>query len=250
MRKPLYAANWKMNKTGAETRMFFEKFLSQVQPSSDADIMIAPPFTSIIDAIDSDESERIIIAAQNMHFEAAGAFTGEISARMLNELGCSAVILGHSERRHVFGENDVMINKKIVTAIDAGLMPLFCVGEKLGQRELGKTQEILETQVSEGLKGIPEKDLAELVIAYEPVWAIGTGQTATPDQAQEAHLYIRSLLSMLYSNDLANATRILYGGSVKPSNISELMDQPDVDGVLVGGASLEPDSFAAIVIHD
>ncbi len=250
MRKPLYAANWKMNKTGAETRMFFEKFLPKVKSRTDADILIAPPFTSIIDAIDADESERMIIAAQNMHFEADGAFTGEISAAMLNELGCTAVILGHSERRHVFGEDDDMINRKNIAAIAAGLIPVFCVGEKIEQRELGKTQEVLETQITEGLKDIPEGNLAQLVIAYEPVWAIGTGHTASPDQAQEAHLYIRSLVGKLYSNDLGNSARILYGGSAKPSNIAELMAQPDVDGVLVGGASLDPDSFAAIVNHD
>jgi triosephosphate isomerase len=211
--------------------------------------MVAPPFTSIIDALDADESERIIIAAQNMHFEPKGAFTGEVSAAMLLELGCSAVILGHSERRHVFGETDEMINKKITAAVGGGLMPVFCVGEKIEQRQAGETEKVIESQIKTGLKGIPASDLAELVIAYEPVWAIGTGLTATPAQAQEAHLFIRGLLRKLFSAGFADETRILYGGSVKPSNIAELMAQPDLDGVLVGGASLEPDSFAAIINH-
>jgi triosephosphate isomerase len=249
VRRSLYAANWKMFKTGAETRLFFEEFLPRMNDRTDVDIMIAPPFTSIIDAIDSDEGELIIIAAQNMHFEPKGAFTGEISASMLVELGCSAVILGHSERRHIFGETDEMINKKIAAATANGLMPVFCIGEKIEQRQAGKTEEVLDLQVTAGLKGLPEGDLAELVVAYEPVWAIGTGLTATPDQAQEAHQFIRGLLGKLYGDKFAKKTRILYGGSVKPSNIAELMAQPDLDGVLVGGASLEPDSFAAIVEH-
>ena len=247
MRRPLYAANWKMHKTGAETHMFFSEFLPAVSGREDVEIMIAPPFTALADALEADEDGRIIIAAQNMHFEAKGAFTGEISAAMLTELGCPAVILGHSERRHVFGETDAMINKKIKAALEAGLQPVFCIGEKLEQREVGNTETVLAEQLDAGLDGIGAGDLGELVVAYEPVWAIGTGHTASPEQAQEAHAFIRAQLEKNYGKATADAMRILYGGSVKPGNIADLMARPDVDGVLVGGASLEAESFAAIV---
>ena len=247
MRRPLYAANWKMHKTGAETRMFFSDFLPAVSGRKEVEIMIAPPFTALADALDADEDGKVIIAAQNMHFEAKGAFTGEISAAMLVELGCPAVILGHSERRHVFNETDWMINKKIKAALEAGLQPVFCIGEKLEQREIGNTEVVLAEQLDAGFEGIEASDLGDLVIAYEPVWAIGTGHTATPGQAQEAHAFIRSKLEENYGAATASGLRILYGGSVKPSNIADLMAQPDVDGVLVGGASLEAESFAAIV---
>ena len=249
MRTPLYAANWKMHKTRSETKKFFKEFLQRVSRKDDVDVAIAPPFTSLAEAVASVGVGNIMIAGQNMHFEEKGAFTGEVSALMLLDLGCTAVILGHSERRHVFGETDDMVNRKIKAAVASGLIPIFCVGEKIEQREAGKTEEVLETQVTSGLLGLGADKLNNLVVAYEPVWAIGTGHTATPQQAQEAHLFVRSLLEKLQGATIAKATRILYGGSVKPSNISDIMAKPDVDGVLVGGASLDPESFAAIVNH-
>jgi len=210
----------------ARTRLFFADFLPRVRERDDVDIMIAPPFTSIIDAIDANENDRIIISAQNMHNEQQGAFTGEISASMLVELGCEAVILGHSERRHVFGESDELINKKIIAAIEAGLQPVFCIGEKIDQRESGETENVLRDQVAAGLSGVSAEGMRELIVAYEPVWAIGTGRTATPNEAQEAHVFIRVLLKKLFGDEVADTTRILYGGSVKPSNIAALMAKP------------------------
>lgn len=250
MRKPIYAANWKMHKTLSETKDFFAEFVPSARHREDVEICIAPPFTCLTAAIEAIDCDNLFIAAQNMHFEAKGAYTGEISAGMLLDAGCTAVILGHSERRHVFGETDEMINKKIAAAIEAGLKPIFCIGEKIEQREAGDTEEVIRRQLTDGLEGLNPEQLGELVIAYEPVWAIGTGLTATPEQAQEAHLFIRDLLTDTYNKSFADSTRILYGGSVKPSNIADLMAEPDLDGVLVGGASLDPQSFAAIVNHD
>lgn len=249
MRQPLYAANWKMFKTQAETARYLDEFLPAVREIRDREIMIAPPFGSLMIAAQKAEGSSLIIAAQNMHFESSGAFTGEMSAAMIQELGCSAVILGHSERRHIFGEDDELINRKILAALDAGLMPVFCIGEKIEQREASQTSEVLRRQIEAGLKDITVERADDLVIAYEPVWAIGTGKTATPEIAQEAHFFIRGLIVDIFNAQIAQNMRILYGGSVKPANISELMSQPDLDGVLVGGASLDPQSFAAIVNH-
>ena len=250
MRRSIYAANWKMHKIRSETRDFFKDFIRSVGNRDDVDIVIAPPFTSLEEAVNACRDTTIEIAAQNMHFEPKGAFTGEISASMILDLGCTAVILGHSERRHVFGEGDDFINKKIVAALEVSLQPIFCVGEKIEQRESGQTEEVLDTQIRAGLRGISQERMKNLVIAYEPVWAIGTGLTASPQQAQEAHVYIRKLLEELYGSQVAGTIRILYGGSVKPSNIADLMAEEDLDGVLVGGASLDPESFAGIVNHD
>ena len=249
MRKPLYAANWKMHKTMAETKAFFAAFLPQVTNRTDGDICIAPPYTSLVAGVEATAGSGVIIAAQNCYHEAKGAFTGELSLDMIRETGATAVIIGHSERRHVFGENDALINKKIIAACDAGITPIFCIGEKIEQREAGETEAVLVEQIRAGLASLTAQQMSRVEVAYEPVWAIGTGKTATPEIAQEAHETVRSEIGKMFGDELAGTIRILYGGSVKPGNISELMAKPDIDGVLVGGASLDPDSFAAIAAH-
>ncbi len=243
MRTPFISANWKMNKTVDETVTFFKEFIPLVNDAKDVDIVIAPPFTSLQAAASIIKGTNISLAAQNVHFQEKGAYTGEISPVMLSEIGCSFVIIGHSERRQYFFETDEMVNKKIQTARKYGLDVIVCVGESLQEREAGKTFEVLKRQVVSGLKDIPSDSL---VIAYEPIWAIGTGKTATTEQAQEAHNFIRDQLSALYP-EASKEIRILYGGSVTPDNIDALMACPDVDGALVGGASLKAESFAKIV---
>ncbi len=243
MRKPLIAANWKMNKTIAETEAFLDAFLPAVAKVADVDVIIAPPFTALSAAAAKMKTASAKLAAQNVFYEEKGAFTGEVSPVMLIDTGCEAVIIGHSERRHILKESDEIINKKIKASLAHGLEVLFCVGELLAEREAGKTNEVLHTQITAGLAGIPAEGI---VVAYEPVWAIGTGKTATPEQAQEAHNFIRSLLAVKYGGAAATI-RILYGGSVTPDNIAGLMTCPDIDGALVGGASLKPDSFAQLV---
>jgi triosephosphate isomerase (TIM) len=247
-RKPIIAANWKMNMTPQETTDFIKQFQSLVGNENGADIVIAPPFVSIAAAAALlSNSDNIRIAAQNMHNEASGAFTGEISSMMLKELFVSYVILGHSERRAIFGETDEFINKKMITAHSARLRPILCVGETLEERDAGRIEEILTTQLTGSLADLDNKRIGDTVIAYEPVWAIGTGRTASPEQAQEAHAFIRAKLTEIADADTAARVRIQYGGSVKPSNMAELISQPDVDGALVGGASLESGSFYEIV---
>ncbi|MGK0189430.1 MAG: triosephosphate isomerase [Verrucomicrobiales bacterium] len=247
-RKPIIAANWKMNMTPQETTDFIKQFQTLVGNENGADIVIAPPAVSIAAAgALLSSSGNIRIAAQNMHPEASGAFTGEISSTMLKELFVSYVILGHSERRALFGETDAFINQKLITAHNARLRPILCVGETLEERDAGRIEEVLSTQLTGSLANLDNKRIAETVIAYEPVWAIGTGRTASPEQAQEAHAFIRSKLTELTDADTAAKVRIQYGGSVKPSNMAELISQPDVDGALVGGASLESGSFYEIV---
>ncbi|KAF0180815.1 MAG: triosephosphate isomerase (TIM) [Nitrospirae bacterium] len=243
MRKPLIAANWKMNKTIAETQAFLDAFLPVVADVSDVEVIIAPPFTSLTAAAEKMKSSPAKLSAQNVFHEEKGAFTGEVSAAMLIDAGCEAVIIGHSERRHILKETDEAINKKIKAARAHGLEVIFCVGELLAEREAGKTNEVLRTQITAGLAGIPAEGI---VVAYEPVWAIGTGKTASPETAQEAHAFIRSLLAEKYGN-AAQQLRILYGGSVTPENIAGLMACPDIDGALVGGASLKPESFMQLV---
>ncbi|MFT4344190.1 MAG: triose-phosphate isomerase [Candidatus Woesearchaeota archaeon] len=238
MRKKIIAGNWKMHMTTEQT----ESFMKQLTPHENAEIIIAPPFTALGSARKA--NKEISLSAQNMHHEEKGAFTGEISADMLTEIGCTHVILGHSERRHVFGEDDEFINKKVHTAKAHSLVPILCVGEKLEDRESNTTEHVLTLQLEKGLKGI--SSLADVVIAYEPVWAIGTGKTATPEQAQETHAFIRSWLQKNYPAD-AESVRILYGGSVKPENAKNLLSLPDIDGVLVGGASLDIASFKGII---
>ncbi len=243
MRRPLIAANWKMNKTLEETKSFLNEFISLVKDVKDIDIVIAPPFTSLYLASTMLQNTNIFLSSQNLFYEEKGAYTGEISPIMLKDIGCSYVIVGHSERRQYFNETDEIINKKIRAARLHNLNVIFCIGESLEERENQKTFDVLKRQLDKGLKDI---SFENIVIAYEPIWAIGTGKTATPEQAQEAHKYIREQLSLKYG-DKAKEMRILYGGSVTPENIDSLMACHDIDGALVGGASLKPDSFARIV---
>lgn len=243
MRKPFIAANWKMNKTESETREFISKFIPEVKDKHDVDIVLAPPFTSLASAAGMLRGTGIIPAAQNVFYEEKGAYTGEISPAMLVDIGCKYVIIGHSERRQYFSETDDIVNRKIKAAKKAGLGVIVCIGESLQEREAAKTFDILKRQIEKGIEGVdPEK----MVVAYEPVWAIGTGKTATPEQAQEAHSYIREKLDIIYGNK-ADELCILYGGSVTPDNVDILMACRDVDGALVGGASLKVESFARIV---
>jgi triosephosphate isomerase len=244
-RTPVLAANWKMNKTIEETERFLADFLPSV-PESGPEVVICPPFLSLKTAVEHCAQSRARVAAQNMHEEGEGAFTGEVSAPMLLELGVDGVILGHSERRQYFGESDEALARKLPAALRAGLEPILCVGENEAQRESDETEGILTRQIEADLSDVPEDRLGEVVIAYEPIWAIGTGRTATTEQAQDAIALIRGLIEGR-SSEAAAAIRILYGGSVKPDNAAELISQPDVDGALVGGASLDPADFAAIV---
>jgi triosephosphate isomerase len=241
--KYFIAANWKMNKTIVETKEFLRSFSPAVQKATDVDIIIAPPFTSLSAAADEIRDTDIQIAAQDMFWEEKGAYTGEISPIMLLDAGCKHVIIGHSERRQYFSEEDVIVNRKIKAAKKAGLGVIFCVGESLEEREAGKTFDVIKREVEMGLAEI---DPENLVVAYEPIWAIGTGKTATNEQAQEVHAYIRKLLGNLYGSK-AEEIRILYGGSVTPDNVDSLMACKDVNGALVGGASLKPESFAKII---
>jgi triosephosphate isomerase (TIM) len=244
-RTPILAANWKMNKTIEETERFLAEFLPKV-PDSGPEVVICPPFLSLKTAVEHCVQSRARVAAQNMHEQPNGAYTGEVSAPMLQELGVDGVILGHSERRQYFNESDDALARKVLVALDAGLEPILCVGESLTQRESGETEALLTRQVAADLANVPDDRLAGVVIAYEPIWAIGTGRTATTEQAEEAIALIRGLIESR-SAEAAVAIRILYGGSVKPENAEELVSQPDVDGALVGGASLDPEDFAAIV---
>ena len=248
LRRPLIAGNWKMYKTCSEAVATADRLKHLVKDVSKVDIMIAPSFTSLSLVSEVLSGSNIHLGAQNLSWHAEGAYTGEISAGMLKSTGCDHVILGHSERRQYFQETDETVNKRIVTAIKEGLVPVFCVGETENEREKNITFSVLDKQVTSGLQNIALEDLGTLVIAYEPVWAIGTGKTATTEQAQEVHQFLRSLLEKSYGSDFAASIRILYGGSVKPANIAELMSMPDVDGGLVGGASLDAETFSKIVL--
>jgi triosephosphate isomerase (TIM) len=248
MRKKIVAANWKMNMTQAESAAFVESLLLDLGDIRDVDIVIVPPFTAIAKVTEALGSEQNIkVGAQNMHWEKNGAFTGEISAALLRDLFVRYVVLGHSERRSLFGETDEIVNRKVRAAHEATLRPIVCVGETLEQRDKGKVEKVLSKQLRGSLAELGAKELQETVIAYEPVWAIGTGRNATPEQAQEAHAFIRKTLAELSDEPTAERMRIQYGGSVKPANARELMSQSDIDGALVGGASLEARSFAEIV---
>ncbi len=244
MRKPIIAANWKMHKTPGETAEFLKDFTVLAKDEQRVDIVIAPPFISLASAVASiGQHDGIRLAAQNMHHEQSGAFTGEISPSMLRQMLITYVILGHSERRSLFGETDAFINKKVLAAHAWHLRPILCVGETLDERDAGKIESVLTTQLTGSLKDVTAEQVVGTVIAYEPVWAIGTGRTASPEQAQEAHAFIRKVLGDLYDSETARKVRIQYGGSVKAGNMAELIAQPDVDGALVGGASLESGSF-------
>ncbi|WP_457568716.1 triose-phosphate isomerase [Desulfurobacterium sp.] len=245
MRKPLIAGNWKMNKTVSESVEFAREFVGKVSDVNDRDILICPPFTSLYAMREIFKDTGVKLGAQNMYYKDSGAYTGEISPLMLKDVGCDYVILGHSERRHIFGEDDNLINEKVVAAVSHGLIPILCVGELLEDREAGKTFDVVGNQLERGLKGISSKD--NFVVAYEPVWAIGTGKTATPELAEEVHSFLREKLASLFGKEKAETVRILYGGSVKPENVNGLMAMKNIDGALVGGASLKVDSFVKIV---
>jgi len=246
-RVPLIAGNWKMFKTCGEAADTALELAGLVETTSNVEIMIAPPFTALVPVADTLRGTRVALGAQNLHWEKEGAFTGELSAAMLVSAGCSHVIIGHSERRQYFGETDETVNRKIRAALAHELVPVFCVGESDDEREAGDTFSVLDKQIRKGLEGFSPNDLGSLVVAYEPVWAIGTGKTATKEQAQEIHRFIRSLMADLFGDALAKSVRILYGGSVKPDNVSALMSMADVDGALVGGASLDAETFSRIV---
>lgn len=241
------AGNWKMYKTAQETSAFIEDLKPFVANTTHCEIVICPPFVNLPAAVASVQGTPIEVGGQNLYWIKEGAYTGEVSAPMLRGIGCRWVIIGHSERRQYFGETDESVFKKTVAALEAGLKPIVCVGEKLEEREAGNTEAVLATQCQGGILSLAPEQFARIVIAYEPVWAIGTGKTATPEIAAAAHRFLRDQVKVRYGAGAASAIRILYGGSVKPDNVKGLMAQPDIDGALVGGASLDPVSFASIV---
>ncbi len=247
IRKKVIAGNWKMNKTAAEGVTLTKEILDEIGRETSVDVVLCPPFTALASVGQALEGQGVKLGAQNMHPEKNGAFTGEISAEMLRTLYVTHVILGHSERRQYFGETDALVNKKVLAALANELRPILCVGETLAEREGGKTLDVVRTQTEVALAGVKPEQLTSVIIAYEPVWAIGTGKVATTAQAQEVHAFIRSLLVSLYGAALAAKVRILYGGSMKPANAPELLAQPDIDGGLIGGASLESRSFVELV---
>lgn len=249
MRKPFVAGNWKMNTDGSGSVELARAIASGTTETASvkATVAVFPPFVYLQSVVKALGASSVGVGAQDVYFESNGAFTGEISTSMLKDIGCTYCLCGHSERRHVIGETDELINKKLTAAINGGLLPILCVGELLSEREDSKTKDVVTRQMEKGLAGLGAEKVSAVTIAYEPVWAIGTGLTATPQQAQEVHDFIRKLLAGMYSNELSEAIRIQYGGSVKPDNAAELMAQPDIDGLLVGGASLKADSFLAII---
>jgi triosephosphate isomerase len=247
MRIPFIAGNWKMYKTVADAVKYVKEFRGMVKDIEDVEIVLAPTFTALHAAAEAARNSNIGIAGQNLHWEREGAFTGEISGAMVREAGAEYVIIGHSERRTYFGETDATVNRRTAAAFVHGLTPIVCIGETLDQRERNETFEVLDRQIKLGFENITGEQLGQLVVAYEPVWAIGTGRNATPAQAGEAHAHIRKRLKQWFGNDAADACHVIYGGSVKPDNIRDLVAQPDVDGALVGGASLDVKSFFEIV---
>lgn len=246
-RRKLIAGNWKMNKTSADAVALVTEIVATIGRQADVDVVVCPPFTAIEAVAKALDGSTVRLGAQNMHPEASGAFTGETSAGMLRALFATHVILGHSERRAYFAETDAFVNKKVVAALKAQLKPILCVGETLAERESGATLKVVQTQLEGGLDGVSKEMAASVVIAYEPVWAIGTGKVATTEQAQEVHAFIRGLLVKLFGEQVAQKIRILYGGSMKPSNAPDLLAQKDIDGGLIGGASLEARSFVELV---
>jgi len=246
-RVPLVAGNWKMFKTCPEAVETARQLVQRLSDATAVEVMIAPPFTALSPVSDALNESNISLGAQNLFWEKEGAYTGEISPAMLVSAGCRYVIIGHSERRQYFGENEGTVNKKIKAALNARLIPILCIGESENERESDRTFSVLDKQIKNGLKNLVPKDLERMILAYEPVWAIGTGKTATSDQAQEVHQFLRSLLEKYFGTTFSQLIRILYGGSVKPDNISELMAMPDIDGALVGGASLDPETFSKII---
>ena len=246
-KKPLIAGNWKMYKTASEAVALVQTIKAAAHTVSDVAIVVCPPFTALSEVSKVLSGTSIALGAQNMYSAPEGAFTGEISPTMLKDLGCRYVILGHSERRQYFKEDDILVHEKLKTALKYSLIPIVCVGETLAERDAKKHFDVVKTQFDESIARLEKEDIPKVVIAYEPVWAIGTGKTATPDQAEQMHSYIRRLLNERYGQEIGNKISILYGGSVKPDNVKVLMGQPEIDGVLVGGAALDPGSFASIV---
>jgi triosephosphate isomerase len=246
-RTPVIAGNWKMYKTCDQAAEAAKALKGLVAGVNDVEVMIAPPFTALVPVAEQLKGSTIGLGAQNLHWEAEGAYTGEIAADMIVSAGCRYVIIGHSERRQYFGETDLTVNKKIRAAVNAGLIPVMCIGESESQRDGGETFSILDKQIQNGLESFVLDDLQTLIVAYEPVWAIGTGKTATKEQAQEVHSHVRQWFAGRFDDGYAQGLRILYGGSVKPSNVKDLMAMPDVDGALVGGASLDPGTFSQLV---
>jgi triosephosphate isomerase len=249
MRKPFVAGNWKMN-TNSDSSMQLAKRVvsgSNELAGDSVTVAICPPFVYLHSVAKAVSASHVAVGAQDVYYESKGAFTGEISPAMLKDIGCTYVLCGHSERRHVIGETDELINRKLIAALGGGLLPILCVGELLAERDASQTENVVSRHLKRGLAGLSAEKVSAVTIAYEPVWAIGTGRTATPQQAQEVHGFIRELLGQMYDSELAHEIRILYGGSVKPNNSAELMSQSDVDGLLVGGASLKADDFLAIV---
>ena len=246
MRKPIIAGNWKMFKTTGEARELVRQLKESLADVDSVEVVVSPPFTALATVVAELKGSNISVAGQNMYWEESGAYTGEVSPLMLKDIGCTHVIIGHSERRQFFNETDATVNKKVKAALKTGLTPIVCVGETLEEREFGATMKGVERQIRDGLEGLEPQEMEKIVIAYEPIWAIGTGKTATPQQAEEVHHLISSIIAQS-AGSVARNIRILYGGSVKPDNIDELMAQPDIDGALVGGASLKADSFVRIV---
>ena len=246
MRRPLIAGNWKMHNNCAQSVELVSQLIKSV-PASEVDIVVAPPYTALSSVAAVLKDSPIALAAQNIFWEESGAFTGEIAPAMLKDVGCTHVIIGHSERRQFFNETNDTVNKRLKAALKASLIPIVCIGETLSEREGEKTLAVIEEQITEGLHNVSPDEMEPVIIAYEPVWAIGTGKTATPEQAQEVHHFIRELVARIFSGQVAEGIRILYGGSVKPDNVDHLMAQTDIDGALVGGASLKADSFTRII---
>lgn len=247
LRKKLIAGNWKMNKTPADGVALVKEIALEIGRQTEVDVLVCPPATALESVGRALEGANVKLGAQNMHFEASGAFTGEVSAPMLRDLFVTHVILGHSERRAIFGETDQLVNQKVLAALKNELRPVLCIGETLEEREAGDTLKVVQTQLEAGLEGISNEQASSVILAYEPVWAIGTGKVATTEQAQEVHAFIRELMTKLFGETIAQKVRILYGGSMKPANAPELLAQKDIDGGLIGGASLESRSFVDLV---
>jgi triosephosphate isomerase len=248
LRNPIIGGNWKMNRgSPSEAIEMLKKLIPLVKKINSVDIVVAPPFTALVTTLQTVKNTNIKVGAQNMYFEEKGAFTGEVSPVFLKDLGCKYVILGHSERRDIFNESDELINKKLKKALNFDLIPIVCIGEHLEERESGKTKDIIENQFNQTFKDLKSEELSRVIIAYEPIWAIGTGKTATPEQAEEIHMFIRELIASVYGKNTAETVRIQYGGSIKPSNAKEIFKKDNIDGGLVGGASLQSDSFYEII---
>jgi triosephosphate isomerase len=248
LRKPIVGGNWKMNRgTPKESKEMLMDFVPLLRDIKNVDVVIAPPFTGLISAYEILKDTKVKLGAQNMYYEDVGAFTGEISPKFLKEIGVEYVILGHSERRNIFNESDVVVNKKLKKALSVGLKPIVCIGEHLEEREAGKTRDLIKYQMRESFKDLSKDQMKQTVIAYEPIWAIGTGKTATPEQAEEIHEFIREILSQTYDQGVADSIRVQYGGSVKPSNAEDLFSKENIDGGLVGGASLQAEALADII---